>query len=49
MKECKSCGYLEGDYNDAVFSCDCKIELNSVDSILSEIEDNFESLWEANK
>lgn len=49
MKTCDKCNYIEDDYNEGVFVCDCVIKLNNLDGILREIEDNFESLWEANK
>jgi len=46
VKTCDRCGYIELPYDGEVFSCDCKSVMNSVDNILREIEDNFESLWE---
>lgn len=49
MNECKKCGEVESTYNEEIFFCDChKTEMNNIDSVLKEIEENFESLWEAN-
>ena len=49
MSDCKICKAIEPYDNETIFHCDChKTEMTNIDNVLKEIEENFESLWEAN-